>query len=119
MDQSGGALLTSLALLASSSASQTAGVPSAASPELEQAIQILDFVWVMVAAALVMVMQIGFLLLEAGMVRSKNSINVAMKNVLDFAASALFFALTGFMIAFGPERLDHTPVKVRVVSWRT
>ncbi|MFC6196644.1 ammonium transporter [Ponticaulis profundi] len=62
---------------------------------------ILNSVWVLIAAALVMMMQVGFLLLEAGMVRSKNSINVAMKNVMDFTVSALAFALIGFMIAFG------------------
>ena len=63
--------------------------------------QLLDAVWVIVAAALVMLMQVGFLLLEAGMVRSKNSINVAMKNVMDFAVSTLAFAFVGYMFAFG------------------
>tara|TARA_Y100000052_G_scaffold27591_2_gene37061 strand:+ start:18109 stop:21309 length:3201 start_codon:yes stop_codon:yes gene_type:complete len=61
---------------------------------------VLDAVWVIVAAALVMLMQVGFLLLEAGMVRSKNSINVAMKNMMDFSVSTLAFALVGFMFAF-------------------
>lgn len=60
-----------------------------------------DIVWILVAAALVMMMQIGFLLLEAGMVRSKNSINVAQKNLLDFVFSVLVFAGVGFMFAFG------------------
>ncbi|MCI4645398.1 MAG: ammonium transporter [Hyphomonadaceae bacterium] len=73
--------------------------------DLQQTQQVLDFVWVMIAAALVMVMQIGFLLLEAGMVRSKNSINVAMKNVMDFAASALSFAMLGFMFSFGASSI--------------
>ncbi|MBX2834472.1 MAG: hypothetical protein KTR28_05835 [Micavibrio sp.] len=36
-----------------------------------------NHIWTMVAAALVAFMQGGFLCLEAGMVRSKNSINVA------------------------------------------
>ncbi len=60
-----------------------------------------DLVWVMTAAALVMMMQVGFLLLEAGMVRSKNSINVAQKNLLDFVFGVVAFAAVGFMIAFG------------------
>ncbi|MFN7023898.1 MAG: EAL domain-containing protein, partial [Pseudorhizobium sp.] len=46
-------------------------------------------------------MQVGFLLLEAGMVRSKNSINVAQKNLLDFVFGVIAFAAIGFMIAFG------------------
>jgi Amt family ammonium transporter len=62
-----------------------------------------DMVWTLVAAALVMMMQIGFLLLEAGMVRSKNSINVAQKNLLDFVFSVLVFGAVGFMFAFGTQ----------------
>lgn len=62
----------------------------------------LDLVWLLVAAGLVLLMQVGFLLLEAGTVRSKNSINVAQKNLLDFTFSVLVFAGIGFMIAFGP-----------------
>lgn len=50
---------------------------------------------------MVMMMQVGFLLLEAGMVRSKNSINVAQKNLLDFVFGVVGFAAIGFMIAFG------------------
>jgi Amt family ammonium transporter len=61
----------------------------------------LDMTWVLVAAGLVMMMQVGFLLLEAGMVRSKNSINVAQKNLLDFVFGVVAFAAIGFMIAFG------------------
>jgi len=61
----------------------------------------LDMVWMLVAAALVMMMQIGFMLLEAGMVRSKNSINVAQKNLMDFMFSVLIFGACGFMFAFG------------------
>src|SRR4051812_10899787 len=61
----------------------------------------LDVTWVLVAAGLVMMMQVGFLLFEAGMVRSKNSINVAQKNLLDFVFGVVAFAAVGFMIAFG------------------
>ena len=65
------------------------------------AISRLDMTWLLVAAGLVMLMQVGFLLLEAGMVRSKNSINVAQKNLLDFVFGVVAFAAVGFMIAFG------------------
>jgi len=61
----------------------------------------LDMTWVLVAAGLVLFMQVGFMLLEAGMVRSKNSINVAQKNLLDLALSVIVFAAFGFMFAFG------------------
>lgn len=73
-------------------------------PTLPSFAQQLDIVWILVAAALVMMMQIGFMLLEAGMVRSKNSINVAQKNLLDFVFSVLVFAGFGFMFAFGASQ---------------
>ncbi len=62
-----------------------------------------NHIWTMVAAALVLFMQIGFLFLEAGMVRSKNSINVAQKNVTDFVLSVSVFYVIGFSIMFGPS----------------
>ncbi|GAB4512702.1 MAG: hypothetical protein Tsb0019_09600 [Roseibium sp.] len=61
----------------------------------------MDMVWVLFAAGLVLLMQVGFMLLEAGLVRSKNSINVAQKNLLDLAVSVLIFAIFGFSLAFG------------------
>lgn len=64
-----------------------------------------DIAWLMAAAGMVMMMQVGFLLLEAGMVRSKNSINVAQKNLLDFVFGVVGFAAVGFMLAFGKSGL--------------
>jgi len=61
----------------------------------------LDSAWILTAAVLVMFMQFGFLLLEAGLVRTKNSIGVAMKNAMDFCVSTLAFSFIGFAIAFG------------------
>ncbi len=46
-------------------------------------------------------MQAGFLCLESGLVRSKNSINVAAKNMTDFAVSSLIFWAVGFAMMFG------------------
>jgi PAS domain-containing protein len=45
-------------------------------------------------------MQAGFLLLEGGRVRSKNSINVAQKNVADLMVSWVAFFLVGFVIMY-------------------
>lgn len=57
--------------------------------------------WKMLASALVLLMQLGFLALEAGIARSKNSINVAQKNVTDFVVAACSFYLLGFGLMFG------------------
>jgi len=46
-------------------------------------------------------MQGGFCLFEAGLVRSKNSINVAYKNLSDFCVAALVFWLLGYGLMFG------------------
>ena len=64
----------------------------------------LDHVWTMVAAGLVFMMQAGFLLLEAGSVRAKNSINVAQKNLLDFLLSTAAFGAVGYALMFGASR---------------
>ena len=63
----------------------------------------LNFVWTMVAAGLVFFMQLGFLFLEAGASRSKNSINVAQKNLTDFFVSVGIFSVFGFALMFGPS----------------
>jgi len=60
-----------------------------------------DHVWTMTAAALVLFMQGGFLLLEAGQVRAKNAVNVAQKNLVDFVLSAVCFGMVGFTLMFG------------------
>ena len=60
-----------------------------------------DLLWVIFASALVFVMQAGFLCLESGMTRSKNSINVAIKNLADFCLSTLVFWAVGFGLMFG------------------
>lgn len=61
----------------------------------------LDMIWTLMAGILVFFMQAGFMSLESGMVRSKNSINVAIKNFLDFTISSVTFWLFGFAIMFG------------------
>lgn len=61
----------------------------------------IDYVWTVTAAVLVMLMQLGFCMLEIGLSRSRNAINVAMKNVLDFSAATLSFLLFGFTFMFG------------------
>jgi len=61
-----------------------------------------DFVvWMLICSVLVLFMQAGFLLLEAGVVRSKNSINVAQKNASDFVICGVIFFLFGFQLSFG------------------
>lgn len=60
----------------------------------------LDMLWVLVATALVLFMQAGFCFLEVGLVRSKNSINVAVKNISDFCIANVIFLIFGFAVMF-------------------
>ncbi len=61
--------------------------------------------WVILAAALVFFMQAGFMSLEAGMARSKNSINVAIKNLTDFVLGVIGFWVVGFGLMFGRSKM--------------
>ncbi len=60
-----------------------------------------DTLWVVIAAALVFFMQAGFALLESGMSRAKNTVNVIMKNYADVCVGTLVFCLVGFGLMFG------------------
>lgn len=62
----------------------------------------LDNIWVLLAAVLVIFMQAGFALVEAGLTRAKSVANIMMKNLMDFSAGVISFGLVGFAIAFGP-----------------
>ena len=60
-----------------------------------------DYVWTLVAAALVFFMQAGFALVEAGFTRAKNAVNIMMKNLMDFSMGTLAFWALGFGLMFG------------------
>lgn len=61
----------------------------------------LDTLWMLLCSGLVFLMQAGFMCLESGMTRSKNSINVAIKNFADFGISVALFWSFGFGVMFG------------------
>jgi len=65
----------------------------------------LDTVWTLLAAILVMFMQPGFALLEAGFTRAKNACNILMKNLMDFAFGSISYWVIGFGIMFGAGNL--------------
>lgn len=70
-------------------------------PKPEQLQAAIDGVWVMLAAILVIFMQAGFALLEAGSTRMKNAGHVAGKTILTFGICAIAFWAVGFGFAFG------------------
>lgn len=81
-----------LAIMASPAAAQTvdASVPGVFA----------DNAFVLICGALVVFMQAGFAMLEAGLTRAKNAAHMMLKNVLDFVIGAFGFALVGYHIAY-------------------
>ncbi|MGG3574056.1 ammonium transporter [Bacillus gobiensis] len=63
----------------------------------------LNTVWIVIAAAMVLFMEGGFSLLEAGFVRTKNAVNVTMKIFVDLTVGVLAFWLVGFGIMYGQD----------------
>ncbi|MCA9771168.1 MAG: ammonia permease, partial [Myxococcales bacterium] len=63
-----------------------------------------NYVWTIVAAAMVFLMQAGFAMVEAGFTRAKNAVNIMMKNLMDFCVGALAFWAIGFGLMFGASK---------------
>ncbi|MCF6213481.1 MAG: ammonium transporter [Flavobacteriaceae bacterium] len=62
---------------------------------------VLDLMWIIIAGILVFFMQAGFTLVETGFTRSKNTINIIMKNIMDLAIGSLAFWAIGYTLMYG------------------
>ena len=60
-----------------------------------------SLVWTSLAAIMVFLMQVGFAMLEAGSIRSKNTANILMKNLMDMCIGAIVFWAIGWSLAYG------------------
>lgn len=69
--------------------------------DIKSIISDFHLIWLGICTALVLFMQCGFLMLEGGMVRSKNAINVILKNFVDMGLGSIGFWLVGFGLMFG------------------
>jgi len=61
----------------------------------------LDTVWVLLSAFLVFFMNLGFAMVESGLCRSKNTVNILAKNFIVFAISSIAFYISGWGLMFG------------------
>ncbi len=59
--------------------------------------------WIGACAGLILLMRPGFALLESGLCRAKNAVNVIMKNFSDCAIASLAFWAVGYGLMFGPS----------------
>jgi len=61
----------------------------------------MGMLWMLIAGILVFLMQAGFTLVESGMTRAKNAVNIAMKNLLDICVGSITFWLVGYSLMYG------------------
>lgn len=61
----------------------------------------MGMLWMLISGILVFLMQAGFTLVESGMTRAKNVVNIAMKNVLDISVGSLVFWFVGYSLMYG------------------
>jgi Amt family ammonium transporter len=73
---------------------------------------VLDTLWVLIAGMLVFFMNAGFAMLETGLCRAKNAVNILAKNTIVFAVASIAFWLVGFALMYG----DGTPY-IGLTGW--
>mgnify|MGYP000983734767 FL=1 len=103
----GGAVLFGLALAPALALAQDA--PGKAASAAENVVEYLtqsnaNIMWTLIASVLVMFMQAGFAMVEAGLTRAKNTGNILMKNMFDFAAGSVTFYILGFGLMMGLDQ---------------
>ncbi|MBF2720550.1 MULTISPECIES: ammonium transporter [unclassified Psychrobacter] len=63
----------------------------------------LDTFYFLICGALVMWMAAGFTMLEAGLVRSKNTVEILTKNIALFATASIMYMICGYAIMYGGD----------------
>ena len=103
-------LMGAAPVLADETATNAPSVQDAAAPDLTGAATLakdpaiaITFVWVLICGFLVMFMQAGFAMVEAGFCRAKNATNLMAKNLMDFVIGSLVFFVIGYTILKGND----------------
>lgn len=89
--------------LASPAVAQDAPTIEGVGATLDTTIQSVNLLWIVLGAVLVIFMQAGFALVEAGLTRAKSVANIMMKNLMDFCAGAIAFWAFGFAFAYNGD----------------
>ena len=79
----------------------TAAVDAAVKSSTEAINGDMGMLWMLLSGILVFFMQAGFTLVESGMTRSKNAVNIAMKNLLDICVGSLTYWIIGYSLMYG------------------
>jgi ammonium transporter, Amt family len=88
-------VLTAMGVFLPPAVHAQAGAPS---PEINA----INTMWVLIAAFLVFCMQVGFVMLEAGFARSRESVNILVEGIVDTAICGVTFWAWGFAFMFEP-----------------
>ena len=67
---------------------------------MESTLFTVNNVWMMICTALVFLMHLGFSLLEIGLTRQKNTINILFKNVFIISIGLILYAVVGFNLMY-------------------
>ena len=67
---------------------------------MENELFVANNIWMMLCIALVFIMHLGFSLLEIGLTRAKNTINILFKNVIIIVVGLLTYTLIGFSLMY-------------------
>jgi Amt family ammonium transporter len=92
----GRALVPAFAIAGATMLPGIASAEDAVSPEMFT----VNNLWMMIAAALVFIMHLGFATLETGLTRAKNGTNILFKNTFIICAGILTYALCGFNLMY-------------------
>jgi Amt family ammonium transporter len=76
-------------------------LPEAPSHTANQLVNPINTMWVLVTAFLVFFMQAGFMALEAGFARSRETVNILLECVFDTCLCGILFWAIGFAFMFG------------------
>jgi len=74
-------------------------------PELNAAF-LANNLWLLIATVLVIFMNAGFAMVEAGMCRSKNAVNILAKNLFVFALAVSSYWFVGYSLMYGGSVAD-------------
>ncbi len=100
-----GAVLGTLVLAHLGHAEEAADAPVAFTAAMAEQLAnnkiALDTVWVLIAGMLVFFMNLGFAMVESGLARAKNCVNILAKNFIVFGCSSLAFYIIGWGLMFG------------------
>lgn len=97
----GGAILISGIALAGPALAEEAVTISGVADSLTQLAYSVDTFYFLMSGALVMWMAAGFTMLEAGLVRGKNTVEILTKNVALYAIACLMYLIVGYNIMYG------------------